>query len=62
MYVLGLQVEDLDAGRGRGAEPVAVGGEDEGVDGITSFQRVEMLAIVQVPKHGDTILSTRGSE
>lgn len=33
--VLALKIEDLDAACGCGAEPVAVGGEYEGVDDVT---------------------------
>jgi hypothetical protein len=59
---LALKVEDLDRAGGGGAEPVAVGGEDKGVDNVTSLERVEVLAVVEVPKHGDAVLATRGSE
>ena len=52
----------LDALGGGGAEPVAVGGEDEGVDDVISWESVEALALVQVPKHGDSILAARGAE
>ena len=62
MYALALKVEDLDAGGGGGAQPVAVGGEDEGVDDVTSLERVEVLALVKVPKHGDTVLAAGGSK
>ena len=57
---LGLQVPDLDAGRGGGAQPVTVGGEDQGVNDIITLalQGVQVLALVQVPEHGDTITST----
>jgi len=61
---LGLQIPDLDAGGGGGAQPVTVGGEDQGVDDIIALtlQRVQVLALVQVPKHGDTITSTGSAE
>ena len=62
MYALALKVEDLDARRGRRAEPVTVGGEDEGVDAIASLERVQVLALVEVPEHGDTILAAGGRE
>ena len=61
-YVLALKVEDLDARRGGGAEPVAVGGEDEGVDDVAGLERVEVLALVEVPEHGDAVLATGGRE
>ena len=61
-YALGFQVEDLDAGGGGGAEPVPVRAEDEGVDDVTSLERVEVLALVKVPKHGDAVLAAGGSK
>lgn len=59
---LGLEVKDLDARRGRRAEPVTVRGEDERVDNVTSLERVEVLAIVEVPKHGDAVFATGSGE
>jgi len=61
---LGLQVPDLDAGRGGSAQPVAVGREDQGVDDIVTLalQGVQVLALVEVPEHGDTVTSTRGAK
>jgi len=62
MNSLGLEIEDLDGGGGSSAEPVSVGGEDEGVDDVSSLEGVEVLALVKVPKHGDTVLTTGGGE
>jgi len=59
---LGLKVPDLDAGVGGGAEPVAIGAEDKGVDDVTSFKGVKLLALVEVPEHGNTVLATGSSE
>jgi hypothetical protein len=59
---LGLQVEDLDARLGGGAQPVSVGREDQGVDNVSGFERVQVLAVVQVPEHGDTVLTTGGGQ
>lgn len=59
---LGLEVEDLDASRGGSAQPVSVGREDEGVDGVTSLEGVEVLAVRQLPEHGDTVLAAGGAE
>ena len=61
-HALALKVEDLDAGCGRCAKPVAVGGEDEGVDDVAGLERVEVLALVEVPEHGDAVLATGGRE
>jgi hypothetical protein len=58
LHSLGLQVKDLDARSGGGAQPVPVGGEDQSVDNVTSLQRVQVFALVQVPEHGDSVLST----
>jgi len=55
---LGFQVPNLNALVGGGTEPVPVGGEDEGVDDLTSIKGVEALALVQVPEHGGAVLAT----
>ena len=57
-----LKVEDDDGRGGGGAEPVAVGGEDKGVDLVTGGERVQVLGLVQVPEHGGTVLATGGAE
>ena len=59
---LGLQIPDLDALVSGGAQPVSVRGEDKRVNDFTSIKRVEALALVQVPKHGSSVLSSRGTE
>lgn len=41
---------------------VPVGREDESVDDVASLEGVEVLALVQVPEHGDSVLSTGGAE
>jgi hypothetical protein len=60
--VLGLKIPDLNTRVGTSAEPITVGGEDEGVDDISSIEGVEVLALVEVPQHGSAVLSTRGAE
>jgi len=55
---LGLEIPDLDARVGGSAQPVAVRREGEGVDNIASLKRVEMLGVVQVPEHDNTVLAT----
>lgn len=57
-----LEVEDDDAAGGGSAEPVAVGGEDEGVDLVVGVEGVQVLGLVQVPEHGGTVLATGGAE
>lgn len=59
---LGLQIPDLDALGGGGAQPVSVGGEHEGVDDVTSLKNVQALALGQVPKHGGTVLATGSAQ
>lgn len=59
---LGLEVEDLDARGGGSAEPVTVGGEDESVDSVTGLERVEVLAVRELPEHGDAVLASGGAE
>lgn len=57
-----LEVEDGDGAAGGGAQPVAVGGEDQGVDLITGVEGVEVLGLVQIPQHGGTVLATGGAK
>lgn len=54
---LGEQVPNLDGSGGGSAEPVAVGSKDKGVDDTASLQRVQVLGIIQVPKHDSGILT-----
>ena len=46
----------LDAGLCGSAQPVAVGGEAQSMDDITSIQTVQPFALCQIPQHGNTIL------
>merc|ERR1719206_1487216 len=55
--VLALKVPHLDGGASGGAQPVPVGGEGEGVDGVGIVEGVQMLAVVEVPKHGLSVLA-----
>lgn len=57
-----LEVEDGDAAGGSSAQPVAVGGEDEGVDLVTGVEGVEVLGLVEIPEHGGAVLATGGAE
>lgn len=57
-----LKVEDDDAAGGGSAEPVSVGGEDEGVDLVVGVEGVQVLGLVEVPEHGGTVLATGGAE
>lgn len=49
---------DLDAGLRGGAQPVAVGGEAQGMDDVSRLQGVQALGICEIPQHGNTVLHT----
>ena len=57
-----LQVEDDDGARGRGAQPVPVGREDERVDLVAGRQRVQVLRLVQIPQHRRAVFAARGAQ
>jgi len=59
---LGLEIPDLDTVSGSSTEPVTVGREGKSVDERSSFEGVEMLGIVQIPEHDNTVLTSRGTE
>ena len=59
---LGLKIPDLDARLSRGAQPVAVRGEAQGVDDVTRIEGVQTLAFTQIPEHGNAILTTRRTQ
>jgi len=59
---LGLQIPDLDRLLGGSAQPVTVGGEDQSVDGITGGERVQVLALLEIPQHGNSVLSSGSAE
>jgi hypothetical protein len=59
---LALKIPNLDSRGGSSTKPVSVRREDEGIDQVTSFQRIKVLVFVQIPKHGDSIFATRGTE
>ena len=56
--ILALQVPHLDGRASCRAQPVPVGGEGEGVDGVSVVEGVQMLAVVEVPQHGLSVLAT----
>merc|ERR1719440_2501489 len=61
-YYFRLEVPDLDRERRRRAQPVAVRREDERVDDVARVERVEALALVEVPQHGSAIFTTRSTQ
>ena len=59
---LALQVEDFHTAGGSGAQPIAVWWENKGVYNIAGFQRIKVLALIQVPKHSDTVFASWSSK
>ena len=59
---LAFQIPNLDAFVRGGAEPVPIGRKDEGMDDFTGIQRVQPLALVQIPQHGGAVFAPRGAE
>jgi hypothetical protein len=59
---LGFQIPNLDTVVSGSTEPVTVGRKDEAIDNLTGIERVETLALVQVPKHGSVVLTTRSGQ
>ena len=57
-----LQIEDDDRTAGRGAQPVAVGGEDQRVDLVAGGEGVEVLGFVEVPQHGRAVFAAGGAQ
>lgn len=53
---------DFDGRSSSSTEPVAVGGEAERVDDVTTIQSVQVLALIQVPQHGLAVLATRSTQ
>lgn len=53
---------DFDTGAGGGTQPVTVGAEAKGVDDVAAVQGVQVLALVQVPQHGLTVLMEKRQE
>jgi len=60
-----FQIPDVDATSVGDAEPISVGGEAECVDAaglLLVVESVEVLALVQIPKHGETILASGSAQ
>ncbi len=60
--LLGFKIPNLDARTSSSAQPVSVWREAKGIDDTVGIQRVQVLAIVEIPQHGDTVLTTSGAE
>lgn len=59
---LGNQIPDLNSLLGGSAQPVSVGGEGESVDDVSGIEGVQVLALVEVPELGSSVLATRSAE
>lgn len=55
---LALQIENFYTACSSCAQPVPVRREHKGINNITGLKRVEVFALIQVPKHGNTILAS----
>lgn len=59
---LALKIEDFYTAGGGGTQPVSVWWENKGIDDVAGFERVQVLALVQVPKHGDAVFASWSSK
>jgi len=59
---LALQIPDLDTRLGGSTEPVSGWAEAKAVNDISGIQGVEVLALIQVPQSGSSVLSTRSTQ
>jgi hypothetical protein len=59
---LGFQIPNLDGIVSGGTQPVTVGRKDEAIDNVTGIETVKAFALVQVPKHGSVVLTTRSGQ
>ena len=59
---LALQVPNFDAGLRGGTQPVPVRTEAERVDDVAGIQRVQPLALREIPQHGDSVLAAAGTQ
>jgi hypothetical protein len=59
---LALQIPNLDGIICGSAEPVTIRRKDEAVDNVSSIETVQALAFIEIPEHGCSVLSTRGTE
>ena len=61
-HVLAFKIPNLDRWASGSAQPVAVGGEAKGVDGIGVIQSVQVLAIIEIPQHSFCVLAAGGAQ
>jgi len=60
--LFGFKIPDHDSGGSSSAQPITDGRKAQSVDDITSFQRRKVVAQVEVPEHGSTVLATRSTQ
>ena len=56
-YSLALEVENLDRASSGSAEPVPIGREHKSIDHVACLKGIQVLGIVEVPEHSDTVLA-----
>jgi len=59
---LALEIPNLDLLLGGGTQPVPVWGETKVVDDTAGLEGIKALALVEVPQHGDAVLTAGGTE
>jgi hypothetical protein len=61
-HVLVLKIPDLDVRTSSSAQPIAVRAESKSLNDLFSIKSVKVLAFLEIPKHGLTVLTTRSAE
>jgi hypothetical protein len=59
---LGFEIPDFNALISGSAEPVVLGGESQSVDSRSGSQRVQVLALIDIPEHSSSVLTTRSNQ
>jgi hypothetical protein len=59
---LGFEIPDSDSRLSGSAQPVSGRGESQGIDGISSFEGVQVLSFREIPKSNSSVLSSRSTE
>jgi hypothetical protein len=59
---LGLKIPNLNLLIRSSAQPITVGRETKRMNNLTRIQGVKTLSLIQIPKHGSSVLSSRSTE
>jgi len=59
---LALKIPDSDSRVGGSAQPVASWGEGERVDDVSTFEGVQVLALIEIPQSDATVFSSRSAQ